>query len=440
MVALRICVYLTLLLVFGAVWVSYFSKIDIVTHASGTVVPFGKTKTLQNLEGGIVKKINVKQGDLVRSGDVIIELEKLASKSEVEELLTRIVFLKTEIISMTSLSKSQIPNYPEEYQKNYANIVKASEENAASMAVLLNSEIEQQVSDQDNLRRSIDIMKSKIAEKQKIGKLLDQQIKISKDILSEQLTSELAHLDLLRSRQEINSEITEARQKIHTFQSRIDDNALKIQLLKNKFDNELKAKIQDYTEEEQKYSSRLQRFEDELGRREVKSPVDGTVKQLFVTTVGGVVGAGMSIAEIVPSEEKLEIEAQLLVSDIGFVSTGQEALIRLSGPNSSLFKPITARVSVISPDTVKTEGDGAAYIVRLTTNELMFNSADTRFYLYPGLLVDCSIIIGQRSVFENLIAPLIDFQNSALQENVWQSVGQVPWHEHFRNIFMPSKW
>ena len=92
MLALRICVYLILLLVFGAGWVSYFSKIDIVTHASGTVVPFGKTKTLQNLEGGIVKQINVKQGDLVRSGDVIIELEKLASKSEVEELLTRIVF------------------------------------------------------------------------------------------------------------------------------------------------------------------------------------------------------------------------------------------------------------------------------------------------------------------------------------------------------------
>ena len=265
MLTLRICVYLILILVFGVGWVSYFSKIDIVTRASGTVVPFGKTKTLQNLEGGIVKKINVKQGDLVRSGDVIIELEKLASKSEVEELLTRIVFLKTEIISMTSLSEGKIPNYPREYRENYANIVKASEENAASMTVLLNSEIEQQIRDQENLRQSIDIMKSKIAEKQEIGKLLDQQIKISNDILSEQLTSELAHLDLLRSRQEINSEITEAKQKIHAFQSKIDDNALKIQLLKNKFDNELKAKIQDYTEEEQKYSSRLQRFEDELG-------------------------------------------------------------------------------------------------------------------------------------------------------------------------------
>ena len=80
-------------------------------------MPFGKTKTLQNLEGGIVKKINVKQGDLVRSGDVIIELEKLASKSEVEELLTRIVFLKTEIISMASLSEGEIPNYPKEYKE-----------------------------------------------------------------------------------------------------------------------------------------------------------------------------------------------------------------------------------------------------------------------------------------------------------------------------------
>ena len=119
MLVLRVCVYLTLLLVFGAGWVSYFSKIDIVTHASGKVVPFGKTRTIQNLEGGIVKEIRVLQGDRVAAGDIVIELEELASKSEVEELETRIVFLNTEIITLNGLISGKKVSYPDEYQRSY---------------------------------------------------------------------------------------------------------------------------------------------------------------------------------------------------------------------------------------------------------------------------------------------------------------------------------
>ena len=92
MIMLRISAYLIFLLIIGVIWASHFSKIDIVTHASGKVVPFGKTRTIQNLEGGIVKEIRVLQGDRVAAGDIVIELEELASKSEVEELETRIVF------------------------------------------------------------------------------------------------------------------------------------------------------------------------------------------------------------------------------------------------------------------------------------------------------------------------------------------------------------
>ena len=128
MLLLRISAYLLLLLIVGVMWASYFSKIDIVTHASGKVVPFGKTRTIQNLEGGIVKEIKVLQGDRVAAGDVVIELEELASKSEVEELETRIVFLNTEIITLNSLISGQKARYPESYKQSYANIVSASVE------------------------------------------------------------------------------------------------------------------------------------------------------------------------------------------------------------------------------------------------------------------------------------------------------------------------
>ena len=440
MLYLRLCVYSVLIGLSGAIWMSNFSTIDIVTHATGTVVPFGKTRTLQNLEGGIVKDINVTQGDRVKAGDIIIELEELASKSEVAELETRIVFLNTEIITLKSVLSGKPAQYPEIFTKDYPNIVQASQDNAASTLALLNSEVELQQLNRQNLKRSVDIVENKISEKQEMASLLDKQIQISADLLTEKLTSELEHLDLLRSRQSINAEITEAEQNIQRLQSEIDDSTSTITVLKNEFDNQLKTKIQNYIEEEQKYASRLQRFEDELGRRVVKSPVEGIIKQLFVTTIGGVVGPGMDIAAIVPSNEALVIEAELPVSDVGFVSVGQDALIRLSGPHNSVFRPIQAKVAVISPDTLRTESNEAVYIVQLITDEAVFNSSDRSFNLYPGLIVDCSIVIGERTIIENLLAPFLEIQNSALKENVWQDTNMSRWKTHFSNIFNPNRW
>ena len=429
-----------LLLVIGGIWASYFGKIDIVTHASGKVVPFGKTRTIQNLEGGIVKEIKVLQGDKVSAGDVVVELEELASKSEVEELETRIVFLNTEIITLNGLISGQKARYPDAYQRAYANIVSASIENAQSQVKLLQSEILLQQRMIENLTESITIISEKIAEKTEMADLLDKQIQISTELLSEQLTSELEHLDLLRSRQGIKAELTESRQKIQSIEAEMQDAELQISVLKNEFESKISSQIQKYTEEEQKYASRLQRFEDQLGRRLVKSPVDGIIKQLFVSTIGGVVGPGMDIAEIVPSEESLVIEAELPVSDIGFVSVGQESLVRLAGTHSRYFQPMPAKVAVISPDTVKTEGGGTAYMVRLVTDEVQFSSGETKFNLYPGLMLDCSIVIGERSILLNIIAPFIDMQNAALQENVWSDAKMDGWKSHFANIFMPSEW
>ena len=440
MILLRISAYLIFLLIIGVIWASYFSKIDIVTHASGKVVPFGKTRTIQNLEGGIVKEIRVLQGDRVAAGDIVIELEELASKSEVEELETRIVFLNTEIITLNGLISGKKVSYPDEYQRSYKNIVVASEENAQSQVKLLDSQISLQERMIENLNQSITIISEKMAEKKEMAKLLDKQIQISSDLLKEKLTSELEHLDLLRSRQGIKAELTELKRNIQSIDSEIQDAKSQIIVLKSEFNSNISSQIQKYTEEEQKYASRLQRFEDELGRRVVKSPVDGIIKQLFVSTIGGVVAPGMDIAEIVPSEESLVIEAELPVSDIGFVTVGQEALIRLAGTHSRYFQPIRGEVAVISPDTVKTEDGDTAYIVRLVTEEVQFSSREAKFNLYPGLMLDCSIVIGERSILLNIIAPLIDMKHLAMRENVWSNAELDSWQQHFANIFLPSRW
>ena len=138
-----------------------------------------------------------------------------------------------------------------------------------------------------------------------MASILERQIQISEDLLVEQLTSEIEHLDLLRAKQNTRAQIRDAQQAIQELESGIRQFELEIERAKQLFKEEISNKLQLQIEEEQKYSSRLERFADALNRRYVTSPVDGTIKKLHAQTIGGVVGPGVDLLEIVPLTEKL---------------------------------------------------------------------------------------------------------------------------------------
>ena len=170
------------------------------------------------------------------------------------------------------------------------------------------------------------------------------------------------------------------------------------------------------------------------------SPVDGTIKKLHAQTIGGVVGPGVDLLEIVPLTEKLIVEARLPVEDIGFVSTGQPVLLRLSGAHSQYFSPIPGSVKIISPDSEKNELGEVFYIVQIETQSTEFVSGNKRFLLYPGMSLDCSIVIGKRSLLENIIAPFMRVTDEAFRENVWPNATDTNWFVHFFSILNFRAW
>jgi adhesin transport system membrane fusion protein len=140
-----------------------------------------------------------------------------------------------------------------------------------------------------------------------------------------------------------------------------------------------------------------------------------------VFTIGGVVKPGMDLVEIVPNKEELVIEAELPVSEVGFVNTDQKVVVRLMGNHSSQYEALEGRVTQVSPDTIRKEEGKEFYQVKIATNSDHFVDGLNRYELRPGLLVDCRFVVLERTLLENLIAPIIATTNRAFSENVWTS-------------------
>ena len=426
------------LMLIGLYWGSV-TRIEVATHASGKVVPTGKIRTIQNLEGGIISKIHVKEGERIEAGERLLEFEAVASQSEVNELESHIAFLTIELLLIKATLENKSVNFPKNLQTNHRDLIVAGKDQFRAQNNVLQSKISLLKND---AKRGNILLKSKkalIKEKKAALNLVQNQINISEGLLSEELTSELSHLDLLRAKKKLEIEITEATQSMDDLKSEMFGFDLKIQSERNIFTEDLTKRYQKYNDEKHKYEKRLSRFKDELGRRVVVSPIDGIVKKVWIYTIGGVVQPGMDLIEVVPSNETLVVEAELPVSDVGLVRLNQKSKVRLAGAIGAEYDALSGVVDRISPDTMKNQENEEFYQVRILLDSDRFVGGAGLFALRPGLAVDCSLIISNRSLLENLLAPFISAKTKAFSENVWtSSVEQEKWGLKFIDLLKSS--
>ena len=422
----------------GVYWGS-LTHIEIATHAKGKVVPTGKIRTIQNLEGGIVRTINVKEGEKIDAGKTLLEFEAVASQSEVNELESHIAFLSIELLLIKATLENRQVSFPKNLQINHSDLIVAGNNQFRAKNNVLQSKISLLNNDAKRMKILLKSKKALIKEKKEALNLVQNQINISEGLLAEKLTSELSHLDLLRAKKKLEIEITEAKQSMSDLESEILGFNLKIQSERDIFTEELTKRYQKYNDEKHKYEKRLSRFKDELGRRVVVSPIDGIVKKVWVHTIGGVVQPGMDLVEVVPSNETLVVEAELPVSDVGLVQLNQKVKVRLAGAISVEYDAITGVVDRVSPDTMKNQDSEEFYQVKILLDTDRFVGGAGSFALRPGLTVDCSLIISNRSLLENLLAPFMSARTKAFSENVWNSsVAQEEWSLKFIDLIKSS--
>ncbi len=410
---LLLCV--TVLVAFG-LW-STVSTIDIVSMASGEVVPATQVKTVQHLEGGIVRKILVKEGDLVKKGQSLVVLAATSSGADVGELRVRLTFLRIEIARLEAQTKGlDKPRFDADLITNYPDRVRQAEALFLARRNMHNNQITKQKLVIRQHNHEINEIKTRIRNNKANLVLVKEQVAISADLLKKDLTNRYTHLELLKEEGKLSGSIEEDASALGRAIASLDEAKATLQDLLYVFDEDNRSKLDQAYVSYGELSQRMQKFGDSLKRTVVRSPVDGIVKTLYVFTVGGVIRPGDAVADIVPGNDRLLIDAKLPTADIGYVSSGQLATLKLATADAVRFGSITGRVQTVSPDALVNEKGMPFYKVMIAPENNQFEKNGRKYKLFPGMRISVSIHTGERTVFEYLTGPWRTAMDSAFRE------------------------
>ena len=374
-------------LAFGALWLSmallvsmlawaYFARLDEVTVGQGQVIPTGKVKLIQSLEGGILSALLVAEGDRVEAGQVVARIDDTANAANWREAVGRKLALSASMARLKAeASGARSIDFPDEVKRQRPDLVR--DETALFSA--RQREIGQTAA---SLERS----RSMVA----------QELGMARPLVAKGALSPVEVLRLERSVNELQGQIDDRRNK---FRSEAYDQYSRLQI------------------EQQRAREGEVGAEDKLVRTQLKAPMRGVVKKIVVTTLGGVIPPGGEVMEIVPAETGLLVEAKVRPGDIAFIATGQKAVVKLTAYDYSIYGQLPATVTHISADTLLEERSSDTYYkvqVRAETDYLEHNGE--RLAILPGMTASVDILTGHKSVLNYLVKPLIKVKQSAMRE------------------------
>jgi len=398
------------------VWASV-GRLDIVSMAQGQVVPSTRVRTVQHLEGGIVRDIMIYEGQVVSAGQPLIVLEQIISDAFFEEVQSRIVSLRLDLARLEALNEnSEKPVFPEDLEYSHPQMI---EKSMSHFTALKNSYTSNIISQGELIRQREHQIREIITRRDNALKnleLLEEQVALSQELLEENLTTRYRHLAYLREKSSLISKIEEDGAALEGARAALGEARANLERIRTSHHKEIADQLRKTRQDLEEVLQRQRRHADSLDRTVLRSPVDGVIKSLFVTTIGGVIRPGMDVVEIVPAGDKLVVEAMLPVGDIGYVHEGQEATVRLGTRESIMFGKLEGRVIHVAPDTTVTPEGMAYYAVRIQTVKDRFVHNDLEYRLYPGMIMQVAIHTGSRTVLQYVLDPLLGTMSGMLQE------------------------
>ena len=378
--------------------------IEVLSLADGKIIPQGRIKYVQHLEGGIVEEILISEGEKVEINQPLVVLSKEKASSEFEEINSRLKSIDLSILRVNSeINSNKSIEIPENKNNLFdEELVKSENELFQSRRKAINSEIKSKKASIDKANKNLKNLKKRL-------KIVKEQEDISQKLLEVEATNRLKHLEILRERQEVEGSIDEQ-------QSIIDLSKNDLEKVQNNYIEDLNIELSQYRKEKEELNKRIQKYSDSLNRTVLKSPVSGTVKLVSVNSKGAIVAPGVTVVEIVPENEKLIIEAKLPLSEIGYVKKNLEAKIRLNTPEGSRFRSIKGKVVFVGADRISSKDEEGFYLVKVETSENSFARKNEEYKLLSGVPVMVGIITGKRSFMDYFLTPFITGASFALSE------------------------
>lgn len=353
-----------LLIAFGA-W-AYIFEIDEVSTGSGKVIPTSREQIIQSLEGGIVTALNVAEGDIVKSGQVLAKLDPTKTESNFDESASKYRASLASVARLQAEVNGKPLAFPAEL-KTHPELILAETD-------LFNSRRRGLEDTQSGLRSSLSLVRS--------------ELQITENLAKVGAASNVEVLRLKRQKAELEMKLTQARSD---YMVRAGED-----LAKANADVETLSSI-------------MRGRSDSVTRLTLRSPVRGIVKDIEVTTIGGVIPPNGRLMQIVPLDEQLLIEARISPRDIAFIHPDQVAKVKITAYDYAVYGGMDGKVVTISPDTIQDEVKPEVFYYRVfirTDADTLKNKAGKSFSIVPGMIASVDIKTGQKTILDYLIKPM----------------------------------
>ncbi|WP_073524394.1 HlyD family type I secretion periplasmic adaptor subunit [Pseudomonas fluorescens] len=402
--------------VFLVVWAG-FSQIDEVTRGDGKAIPSSKLQKIQNLEGGIVAELYVKEGQIVEAGAPLIRLDDTRFVSNAGETEALRLAMQLRVERLSAQVDDRPLNIPDE-------VLKAAPSQAANERSLYESRRQQLKDEVGGLQEQLVQRQQELREfTSKQGQyrsqlsLQRQEINMSEPLVAQGAVSPVEVLRLKRAEMETRGQLDATTLAIPRAESAIKEVQRKIDETRGKFRSEALTQLNEARTELNKAESTGRALEDRVSRTLVTSPVRGVVKQLLVNTVGGVIQPGSDMVEIVPLDDTLLVEAKIRPQDIAFLHPGQEAVVKFTAYDYTVYGGLKAKLERIGADTITDEDKKTTYyMITLRTDRSHLGTDEKPLLIIPGMVASVDIITGKKSILSYLLKPIIKARAEALHE------------------------
>lgn len=394
-------------------------QMDIVAVAQGKVVPSGRTKVIQAAETAVVKRIFVQDGQTVKAGQLLIELDATSAQADVSKAGDALLNARLAQLRLAAIAQSLKTGHAPRLQQDEtlpATRWQAEQE-------LASSEFQAYQQRRENLQAGIAQRRAEITTIQSMLAPMTETARIARTreedyerLIQGQFVGR--HDYLLRQQERIAAEqnLTSQQNRLQEAQAGLRSTQEQLDVLVAEYKQQTLAQLRQANEQLQQYAPEVKRAQQRDRQLALTSPVDGTVQQLAIHTVGGVVTPAQALMAIVPQDDLLEIEATVLNKDIGFVRPGQSATIKIESFPYTRYGYLTGVVTSVSSDAAQDEHLGLVFSarVRLLQSELMVEGKAVK--ITPGMSLSVEIKTGKRRLISYLLSPLQKMGNEAGRE------------------------
>ena len=368
-------IWIVALALFAFLAWAYFFKLEEVSTGTGKVIPSSKEQTIQSLDGGILTELNVKEGDIVKKGQVLAQLDPTRFESQVGESVTKLRAMQATAARLEAEVNGTALSFPAEVRE---------------MPRLVHEETALYYSRRSNLEESIRGLQHSLS-------LVTNELNMTEPLVAKGAASEV---EVLRLRRDINN-----------FTNQINDK-------RNEYNVKSREELARANAEIESLQQVVTGRTDSVKRSTFTAPVQGVVKEISVTTLGGVVAQNGKLMTIVPTDDQLLIEARISPKDIAFIHPQQEALVKITAYDYSIYGGLEGKVVNISPDTIRDEVKQDQFYYRVyirTDTDKLVNKAGKSFAITPGMVSTVDIKTGQKTIIQYLLKPFNKAQE-ALRE------------------------